>query len=63
MSARASRRIAAVSVAIGFACLIAQAIGVWVVHHGAMETAIGVVPPFLAVVCGLDYLRQSRRKS
>jgi hypothetical protein len=55
MSTQAKRRIAAASVVMGFVAL-------------AIETAIrapGFAPyvaPFLVVVCGLDYLRSTRRR-
>ena len=56
------RVIARVYFAISLACLAAQAMWARPVHHSLAVTVTGIVFPVLAVLCGLSYLRQSRRQ-
>ena len=56
------RIIARVYVAISLACLAAQARWVRPVRRSLAVTVTGIVFPVLAVLCGLSYLRQSRRQ-
>ena len=55
--------IARACIAIGIACLVAQAVEVRAIHHSLVLAITGIVFPVLAALCGLYYLRQSRRRS
>ena len=60
MSTGLKRVIARTSLAIGLFCLAMQAIGVRMVHHSLPVMILGMVPPVLAVLGSLNYLRMTR---
>ncbi len=59
-SIRLRRATARANVAIGFACLAAQALFVRSYHHSLAVTVTGMIFPVLAVLSGLNYLRLTR---
>lgn len=60
----ATRRVLArVSIAVCFACLIAQATGVRAIHHSLPVTLIGIAFPVTGALGSLYYLHSTRRPS
>lgn len=62
MSIQARRVLARASIAVCFACLVAVAIGAWTIHHSLIQTVIAAAFPVAGVLCGLEYLRSTRRR-
>lgn len=60
LSVPVKRVLARAFIIIGIACLALQAIEVRRIHHTAPLMITAMIPPVLAVLCGLYYLRQSR---
>jgi hypothetical protein len=55
------RAVIRVCIALAIADLVLQAVEVQVIHHSA--TVVDIIPPVLAVLSGLYYLRSTRGRS
>ena len=62
MSTHTRRILARASISVCFACLIAVAVGAWTIHHSLIQTVIAAAFPVAGVLCGLEYLRSTRRR-
>ena len=63
LSVRNRRVLARGSIAIGFACIAAETIAGLVTHRSPAGTVLGMGWPVVSVLCGLYYLRATRRRS
>jgi hypothetical protein len=61
MSTSTRRVIARVSIAVDIAVLVALAVGVRFVHHGLGPLVLAMALPVVSALCGLAYLRTSKR--
>ena len=62
MNVHTRRVLARVSIAADVAVLAALAIGVRVVHHSLGVTVFTMALPVVSALCGLAYLRSTRRQ-
>lgn len=62
VSADTRRVLARISIAVCFLSLALQCVGVQTIHHSLGWTVFGMALPVLGILCGLEYLRSTRRR-